>query len=92
MIILSIPIPNPPVGGIPDFLIDPSTSSGQATGLFCQPQNPTSIAEKVDLLIKDGKIKEMLEKNAKSMVFEKYDWEIISRKMQAVFLKLLLLK
>jgi glycosyltransferase involved in cell wall biosynthesis len=42
-----LPVIATPVGGIPDFLRDGET------GLFCEVNNPKSIAQKVEKLIKD---------------------------------------
>ncbi len=74
-----LPVIATPVGGIPDFLTD-----GQ-TGLFCKVENPESIAEKVDVLMKDKEFRESLVKNAKEMVRTKYDWGLIAGEMRGVF-------
>ena len=85
---VGLPIIGTPVGGIPDFLVDPSTSSRKATGLFCEVNNPKSIAEKVELLLKDDNLKKQLISNAQNLISEKYDWDIIAQKMQVIFFKL----
>ena len=79
-----LPVIGTPVGGIPDFLID------KQTGLFCKPRNPQSIAEQVKILTKDENLKNKIANNGEKLVFEKYNWTIISQKMQVVFNKLLI--
>lgn len=80
----NIPVIATSVGGIPDFLREGET------GLFCDVQNPKSIAEKVEKLIKDKESREYIVKNASGMVREKYDWNLIASNMKnEVFLKVL---
>ena len=78
-----LPIIATPVGGIPDFLKDPSTSSGQvATGLFCEVNNPKSIADKVMEYINNQDLTRKIVDNARKMVEEKYDWDLIAKEMK----------
>ncbi len=74
-----IPVIATPVGGIPDFLVD-----GQ-TGLFCEVNNPQSVAQKVEKLIKDKESRDYIVKNAREMVVARYDWKNISSQMLALF-------
>ena len=74
-----IPVIATPVGGIPDFLKDGET------GLFCEVDNPRSIAQKVEKLLKDKESREYIVKNARKMVEEKYQWKSIADRMKAVF-------
>jgi glycosyltransferase involved in cell wall biosynthesis len=74
-----------PVGGIVDFLKDPSMDSGQATGLFCEPGNPRDIAEKIELLIKDKQLRNRLVENGQKLVAEVYNWDKISEKIKKVY-------
>jgi len=85
---IGLPIIGTPVGGIPDFLIDPSTDSGQATGLFCQPGNPESIAQKIKEVLEDNQLREKLIRNGMELVKEKYNWDNIALKMEIVFSEL----
>lgn len=79
-----IPVIATPVGGIVDFLKDGET------GLFCEVQNPKSIAQKVEKLIKDKESRDYIVKNAEIMVKERYEWNIIANDMKnKVFLKTL---
>lgn len=81
-----VPVIATPVGGIPDFLKDPSNTSGQVpTGLFCEVKNPRSIAEKVMKYINDPELTSKITENAYKMVKERYDWNLIARQMKKVF-------
>ncbi|MDO8619891.1 MAG: glycosyltransferase family 4 protein [bacterium] len=74
-----VPVVATPVGGIPDFLSD------GGTGLFCEVNNPKSIAEKVQTLLSDSDLRTRIATNALAMVQEKYGWEGIAEKMKSVF-------
>lgn len=76
-----LPVIATPVGGIPDFLIDGET------GLFCEVNNPESIAQKVEKLIKDKESREYITKNAVDLVRRKYSWEMVAGEMEGIFLK-----
>jgi len=73
-----LPIVGTPIGGIPDFLKDGET------GLFCKPNNPKSIAEKVKLLLADNSLRQKIIANAQKLVAEKYDWNLIAEKMRQI--------
>ena len=73
-----IPVIATPVGGIPDFLVDGET------GLFCEVNNPHSIAQKVEKLIKDRESRDYIIKNAREMVLQKYSWERVAGEMREV--------
>ena len=82
-----IPVIATPVGGIPDFLKDPSADLRKATGLFCEVQNPKSIAEIVNKLISDPALGETITSNAHNLVKEKFDWNLVAKDMrEKVFL------
>lgn len=74
--VCDIPVVATPVGGIVDFL-----KEGE-TGLFCEPRNHRCIAEKIRTLVEDENLKNKVTKNAKKMVLENYDWNIIARDMK----------
>lgn len=78
------------VGGIPDFLFDPEKNRDhEPTGLFCEVDNPESIASQVKRLILDESLRTRLTTNAKKLVIEKYDWNLIAKDMkEKVFDKL----
>lgn len=89
-----LPIIGTRVGGIPDFLRDPSLlcSSGQApTGLFCEVADPKNLAEKVKLLLADEKLRQELISNGRQIVAEQYEWGKITRKMEDIFEKMIIL-
>ncbi len=71
-----IPVIATPVGGITDFLKD------RETGLFCEVNNPNSIAEKALEYTKNTELSTQIIINARSMVKEKYDWNIIAKEME----------
>ncbi|MSU56219.1 MAG: glycosyltransferase family 1 protein [Candidatus Taylorbacteria bacterium] len=71
-----LPVIATSVGGILDFLTDGET------GLFCEVQNPKSIAEKIQLLLSDGVLRTRIIDNAGKMVRERYEWQGIAEKMK----------
>jgi len=80
-----LPVIATPVGGIVDFLFDPSNTSGQAaTGYFCKPENPESIAEVVKEIVVDPQKQQIIE-TAYKMAKEKYDWDLVASQMNSVF-------
>ena len=83
-----LPVVATRVGGIADFLEDPSNSSGQvATGYVCEPQNPQSVANTVNRAMNDVGQNRIID-NAYKMVKEKYDWTLITLQMKGIFNKL----
>ncbi len=72
-----LPVITTPVGGIVDFLVEGKT------GLFCEVNNPKSIADQVELLINDEKLYRRIIINAYTMVKEKYTWDIVAAKMKS---------
>jgi glycosyltransferase involved in cell wall biosynthesis len=74
-----VPVIGTPVGGIPDFL-----RNGE-TGLFCDVNDPESIAQKVEKLIKDPESRDYIVKQAKSLVREKYQWSRVAGIMKEIF-------
>ncbi len=86
-----IPVVATPVGGIPDFLVDPRTNVGKVapTGIFAEPGNPKSIAEGVGVLMRKKELRETIVQDAQELVVEKYDWSRIAGMMGRVFDKTL---
>lgn len=72
-----LPVIATPVGGIVDFLKDGET------GLFVEPGNPRLIAFQVHKLIDDRVLHDKIVINAKRMVREKYDWDLIAGEMKS---------
>lgn len=75
-----MPVIATPVGGIPDFLVDGET------GLFCEVNNPRSIAQKVEKYIKDKESRGYVVANAEKMVKERYQWSKIVEDMKKVLM------
>ncbi len=74
-----VPVIATPVGGIVDFLKDGET------GLFCEVNNPRSIAKKVEELLNNKELAEKIKISAKNMVEKDYDWNLIAKKMEVIF-------
>src|SRR3989344_316010 len=72
-----LPVIATPVGGIPDFIRDGET------GLFVEPKNPQLIAFQVQKLVSDRVLRDKITINAKRMVMEKYDWNLLAREMDS---------
>ncbi|HEY4496307.1 MAG TPA: glycosyltransferase family 4 protein [Candidatus Paceibacterota bacterium] len=89
-----LPIIGTPVGGIPDFLFPPERSDLSTdlrsnlvpTGIFCEPNNPRSIAEKVKLLLADNPLRQKIIANAQKLVAGKHNWNLIAEQMRLIFL------
>jgi len=79
-------------GGIADFLFDEKRNPGiPSTGWAVDKDSPEQIAAAVkDIIARPEKVKEVVA-NAKKMVTEKYDWDIIAKDMnEKVFERLFL--
>ncbi len=75
-----IPVVTTPVGGIPDFLFDPERNPDKSpTGLFCNVQDPESVAKAVKRFIDNPALVSEVVANAKALVAEKYDWNSIAK-------------
>jgi glycosyltransferase involved in cell wall biosynthesis len=70
-----LPVIATPVGGIVDFLKDGET------GLFCDVKNPQSIARQVKRLMIEPGLRAKLIENGEKLVREKYEWDLLARKM-----------
>ncbi len=78
-----IPVIATQEGGIADFLFDPEQNHDkEPTGLAVPPRAPEAIARQVKRYIDDKDLREKIVANAKKLVFEKYDWDIIARDMK----------
>ncbi len=80
-----IPVIGTSVGGITDFLKDPSVYPRQATGLFCKVNDPKDLAEKIVHILTDKELKDKIVANARTVVSEKYDWNIIAEQFKALY-------
>jgi len=79
----SVPIIATPIEGIPDFLRD------KKTGLFCQIRNPKDIAQKIELLLTDDNLRQKIIVQAKKLIEQKYNWQIVSEQMKSIYLTLI---
>ena len=78
-----IPVTATPVGGIVDFLFDPDANPDKLpTGLFVPVKNPRLIAFQVQKLMNDRVLRDKIVINAKRMVLEKYDWNLVAEEMK----------
>ncbi len=71
-----LPVIATPVGGIPDFL------RHEETGLFCEVENPRSIALQVARLFADRILREKIITNARRLALTKYNWDTIAREFE----------
>ena len=74
---VGLPVIATSVGGIVDFLLNGET------GLFCETHNPESIARQVKRLIDEPALRQKIVENARKMVEEKYDWDLIAQEMKS---------
>lgn len=74
-----VPVIGSRVGGIPDFLED------HQTGLFCDPDQPQDIAEKIKLILEDESLRKNIVKKARALVEEKYDWNKIAGEYRRLY-------
>ena len=86
---VGVPVIATPVGGIGDFLRDPSTSSGQATGLFCSVESPGDLAEKIKLILNDENLRNKIAKNARQLIEQEYNWDFIARRMKETYYEII---
>lgn len=77
-----LPIIGTRVGGIPDFLLDGET------GVFCEVENPESLAKGVLKIQSDPELREKLIEQGRSLVRQKYDWNPIAQQFHDVLKQL----
>lgn len=80
---VGLPVIATQVGGIVDFLFDKDRDPEKTpTGFAVDVDNPKQIAKKVKHILSNPKESEQITQNAKKMVLEKYDWDLIARRMK----------
>ncbi len=86
-----IPIIATQEGGIADFLFDAKRNPDKApTGFAVDKNSPQQIAEMVEYILANNAEVEKVVENAKKVIAEKYDWDLIAKEMKVkVFDKLL---
>ena len=77
-----LPVIATPVGGIIDFLKD------KETGLFCEVDNPQSLANKIKLLLENRSLYNKLIGNAYKLIKDRYSWQKIADDYRIIFNKL----
>ncbi len=77
--VAGLPIIGTPVGGIPDFLKDGET------GLFCKVSDPKDLADKIVRILKNKELREKIINNARALVVQKYDWNIIANEFAQIY-------
>lgn len=88
---VGLPTVGTPVGGIVDFLKDPSSTSGQeSTGWLCEPKNPQSIAKKIAFILDPAHKDEVLSvvQRGQFQVRANYSWDTIASKMSQILAEL----
>ncbi len=77
-------------GGIADFLYDSTRNPDkETTGWAVDVDSPESISQAVqDIMQNPGKV-EKVQKTARTMVLERYDWNTVSTAMHALFKRML---
>jgi glycosyltransferase involved in cell wall biosynthesis len=81
-----LPIVTTNVGGIPEMIIDPSTNSGQATGLLVKPTNAQNSANALQKLINDKNLAAELSKNAKLVADQNFSLEKMVEETKKTYL------
>lgn len=74
-----VPVVGSQVGGIPDFLMHGET------GLFCDPYRPDDIAQKIELILSDGLLRNKIIKQGLVLIRTSYSWDIIAKQMYQVY-------
>jgi glycosyltransferase involved in cell wall biosynthesis len=79
-----VPVVATPVGGIPDFLINPESPMGKIapTGIFCNVRDPQSIAHAVERIIDNEKLRTQIIGSAQDLARRSYDWDLITKDME----------
>ncbi|MEN9558300.1 MAG: hypothetical protein RL141_669 [Candidatus Parcubacteria bacterium] len=70
------------VGGIPDFLVDGET------GVFCEPNDPASIAQAVLRIQNDAPLRARLVQNAPALIRDHFGWNSIAGQMRTILTQL----
>jgi len=84
-----LPIVGTPVGGIVDFLKDPSSAAEKATGLYAKVDDPEDLANKIKMLLNNPELRKRLIHNGRLLVQENYSWDKIAKLFRNIFDKLI---
>jgi glycosyltransferase involved in cell wall biosynthesis len=78
-----VPVIATQVGGIADFLYDPEINSDkEPTGRAVKVHDPEGIARQVRAYLENPELTKRIIANAKMLVFERYDWNLIAKQMK----------
>lgn len=81
-----LPVIGTRVGGIPDFLKDPSdVGEDKATGLFAKVNDPKDLADKIRTLINDENLAQTIALNGKNLAIKEYSWDNAASRMKVIF-------
>lgn len=73
-------------GGISDFLFDEKRNPGtEATGWAVEKDSPEDIAKAVKDILNHPEKVQTITKRARTLVYQKYDWNLVSKQMAEVF-------
>ncbi len=71
------------VGGMADFVIDEKvTPQKEMTAWAVEPESPEQIAEAIKDIMQNPEKVERVTKNARTLVEEEYDWDVIAKNMK----------
>jgi glycosyltransferase involved in cell wall biosynthesis len=65
------------------------TVNDSETGFLIPPEDPDSIAEKLEILIKSHKLRVEMGKMGRKFVEDRYSWDVIAGQMESLYLKCL---
>jgi glycosyltransferase involved in cell wall biosynthesis len=78
-----VPVIATQVGGIADFLYDPEINSDkEPTGRAVKVHDPEGVARQVRAYLENPELTKRIIVNAKRLVFERYDWNLIAKQMK----------
>lgn len=81
-----LPVIGTRVGGIPDFLKDPTdVGEDKATGLFAKVNDPKDLADKIRMLINNDNLAQMIALNGKNLAVKEYSWDNLASRMKVIF-------
>jgi glycosyltransferase involved in cell wall biosynthesis len=84
-----LPVVATQVGGIADFLFDAKRNPDKSTtGWAVDKDDPKQIADAVLEILSNPEKVEKVTERARKMVEEEYDWDLVSKKMEKIFSKI----
>ena len=80
---LKIPVIATKVGGIPELIESPET------GILVEPENPQSLLDEINALLKNPTLQERLSENGHKFILENYTWESLYQKYASFYQNLI---